>query len=409
MQNSDAVKEPLLGRDFLLICASNFLAFFSLYLIIPVLPLFLEERGHSNALIGALMSVAVVAALLRPALGRAGDRRGRKAIFAGGILLLAFSNLLYAAFTSVAALFWVRLLNGCGLAAYHTSAYAMVGDLVPRARRLEGIGILYISFDSAIALAPPVAEVLKNHLGFNAVYLMAGIVAFLSFALALAVRERREPHPLPRRGLRQRAWPQPLQVAIYTLTAGYTLTLGALSTFIVLSAAENGINQGELFFTVFAVTLIAFRLSAGKRLEGLPRRTLIMLAGCTALIGLAIIAVSRNLVVFILGSMVYALGFAYIPTALSALLLDHTPEERRGSVLGIFTAAFDLGIGAGSLAMGPVADAWGYPAMYAVSGIVALASTVYFFAAIRGGAIPARPPAEAEAALSATVRLEEEL
>ena len=81
---------------------------------------------------------------------------------------------------------------------------------------------------------------------------------------------------------------------------------------------------------------------------------------------------------FILGCLIYALGFAYVPTTLSALLLDHTPTGDRGVILGFFMAIFDVGIGLGGVAMGPIADAWGYPAMYLVSGAVALLSLVYF-------------------------------
>ena len=68
--------DRLLVRDFVLVCVSNFLAFFSIYMIIPVLPVFLEERGYSNALIGAIMSMATVAA---PSIPRKARRDGRGA------------------------------------------------------------------------------------------------------------------------------------------------------------------------------------------------------------------------------------------------------------------------------------------------------------------------------------------
>ena len=80
------VMPPVFGRDFALICFVNSLAFFSIYLIVPVLPLFLEERGYSNALIGFLMAIATIAALLRPLFGRLADLRGK------GIMLDFFNK-----------------------------------------------------------------------------------------------------------------------------------------------------------------------------------------------------------------------------------------------------------------------------------------------------------------------------
>ncbi len=77
-------REKLFSRDFAFICAVNFLAFFSIYLIIPILPTFLEEKGYSNFLIGALMSMLLIPTLLRPFLGRMSDTRGRKSLLVWG-------------------------------------------------------------------------------------------------------------------------------------------------------------------------------------------------------------------------------------------------------------------------------------------------------------------------------------
>jgi len=370
--------ERLFGRDFLLVCASNMMAFFSIYMIIPVLPVFLEERGYSNSLIGALMSMATMAALLRPAFGRLADRGGRKVVLVWGTLLLSLSTFLYVAFRTAVPLFLVRFLNGFGLAAFHTAAYAMVGDLAPRSRRLQAIAFFYISVDVTIALAPVLAEAVVDAWGYTILYLLAGGAAGLAFLCSLMVRETRtgmtgvgEGEP-PRRRLTS------LHMAVYLGTMGFTLTFGALQTFVVLSSLEKGIEQGELFFTVFAVTLIAFRLLVGRKADRFPRELLILASGAVTLAGLATLAFAPSLALLVLGSFLYALGFAYLPTTMSALLLDHTPEESRGLALGIFMAVFDSGVGLGGLALGPLADGLGYPAMYMISGALAMACLAYF-------------------------------
>ncbi len=372
-------EERLLGRDFALICTSNFLAFFSIYMIIPVLPVFLENRGYSNFLIGALMSMMTVAALLRPFLGRLSDRSGRRWLVVGGIFLLGISNFAYASFGSALPLFIVRFINGFGLAAFHTAAYTMISDLAPPSRRLHGIALFYISVDATIAAAPVAAEYIRTSWGYTPVYMIAGALALAGFLGSLFVREHRHEDGA------QRAQPRRVKItslhaAIYTMTICYTLTLGSLQTFIVLSALKDGIEQGELFFTVFAVTLIIFRLGVGRRADALSRRPLILVSGVVALAGLALIAYAGNLSLLVVGSFVYGLGLAYLPTALSALLLDHTPVMDHGAVLGIFLAVFDLGMGLGGLAMGPIADAFGYPAMYLAGGAIALIGMLVFAA-----------------------------
>ncbi|MDI6874799.1 MFS transporter [Candidatus Solincola sp.] len=380
-------EERLMTRGFLLVCASNFLAFFAIYMVIPILPVFLEERGYSNAFIGFLMSVATMVALLRPFFGRLADDHGRKRLLATGTLLLGLSTFFYASFSTAVPLLIIRFLNGCGLAAFHTAAYAMVGDLAPPSRRLQAIAIFYISVDVSIALAPPAAKALRLAWGYTPAYLLAGVIAALSFLSSLLVPETMTATATGRNG-RAKTGFTPLQKAIFAATMGFTLTFGSLQTFIVLSSQSKGVGQGELFFTVFAATLIAFRLGMGKKADRINRRHLVLASGLMTLVGLAMLAYANSLALLLSGSLVYAIGFAYLPTTLSALLLDHTPQEMRGRALGMFMAVFDVGIGLGGIALGPVADSLGYPPMYLLGGALAASTLVYFYARTVGIALP---------------------
>jgi MFS family permease len=371
-------EDKLLGRDFTLICLINSLAFFSIYLIVPVLPLFLEEQGYSNALIGFLMAIATIAALMRPLFGRMADLRGRKIILLAGTLLLGISTFFYISFTSALPLFFIRLLNGLGLAAFHTAAYAIIGDLAPTARRLQAIAIFYISVDITIAIAPIVAENMEAAWGYNFVYFLAGCLAMLAFLCSLLVRETRGEKQQAESVKRSRIKITPLQSAIYITTMGFTLVFGMLQWFIILSSEARGIEEGAWFFTVFAVTLIVFRLGVGRKADRWPRRPLIISSAFISLGGLVLIAYAGNLPVLLLASFVFALGFAYLPTTLSALLLDHTSLRDRGAALGIFMTVFDIGILIGGVALGPLADLWGYTAMYLCGGALALMTLVFF-------------------------------
>ncbi|RJP35716.1 MAG: MFS transporter [Actinobacteria bacterium] len=378
MEGKTAIDDRLFRRDFVTVCTSNFLAYFSIYLVIPILPVFLEERGYSNALIGALMAMATVAALLRPLFGRAADLRGRKLVLVLGTLMLGASTFLYAAFSSALPLFFIRFLNGLGLAAFHTAAYAVIGDLAPSTRRLQAIAIFYMSVDLTIAVAPIVAIAMEEAWGFTPVYILAGCLAVLAMFVSLAVRETRSHVEHVDAGERRRIKVTPLQKAIFVNTMGFTLTFGTLQTFIILSSEAKGMDLGQYFFTIFAVTLIVFRLGVGRKADRWPRRPLIITSAVAALVGLITIAFAGGIALLFTGIFIYALGFAYLPTTLSALLLDHTKPSDRGAALGIFMAVFDVGIGLGSIALGPLADLWSYTTMYLVSGAIGATGLLYF-------------------------------
>jgi len=377
--NTARADERLFRRDFVAVCLVNMLAFFSIYLVIPILPVFLEERGYSNALVGAIMSMATVAALLRPLFGRLADLKGRKAALLSGTFVLGASTFLYAAFSTALPLLVIRFLNGLGLAAFHTAAYAVVSDLAPATRRLQAIAFFYISVDVTIAAAPVVARTMESALGFTPVYILASCLAVLAFFSSLLLRETRGAEERAARE-KHRVRLTPLQRTVFLTTMGFTLTFGTLQTFIVLSSQKKGLEQGELFFTVFAVTLIVFRLGVGRRADYWERRSLILASAAVTLAGLAILSFAGSMFHLLLGSFLYALGFAYLPTTLSALLLDHTDAADRGAALGIFMAVFDLGIGLGGIALGPLADLWGYTAMYLSGGTLACVCLALFAA-----------------------------
>jgi MFS family permease len=379
-----AVDEKLFKRDFITVCTSNFLAYFSVYLIVPILPVYLEEKGYSNFLIGAIMAMFTVAALLRPLFGRTADKRGRRIVLVAGTLLLGASTFLYAAFDSAVPLFIIRFINGIGLAAFHTAAYAVIGDLAPSTRRLQAIALFYMSVDLTIATAPIIAIPMAEAWGFTPVYIMAGCIAVLAMFVSFAVRETRSPGEQKQSSGRSRIRITALQRAIFVCTMAFTLTFGTLQTFIILSSEAKDMNMGQWFFTIFAVTLIIFRLGMGRKADRLPRRPLIITSAAASLTGLTVIALSGNIVLLFTGIFIYALGFAYLPTTLSALLLDHTPASDRGAALGIFMAVFDIGIGLGGIALSPLADLWNYTTMYLVAAAIALVGLVFFLAGSTG-------------------------
>ena len=68
----------------------------------------------------------------------------------------------------------------------------------------------------------------------------------------------------------------------------------------------------------------------------------------------------------------FGLGFGAVQPALTALVVDMVDGPSRGTAMGYFTAAFDLGIGAGAMVMGFVAQFAGYSNMFLIAGIIAL-------------------------------------
>src|SRR6185312_7989961 len=70
-------------------------------------------------------------------------------------------------------------------------------------------------------------------------------------------------------------------------------------------------------------------------------------------------------------------GFLY--PALSALLMDVTPETRRGSAVGTFSSVVIAGNAIGAIAFGYVAHGLGYRAMWSALAVVLLSGFLVSF------------------------------
>jgi predicted MFS family arabinose efflux permease len=75
--------------------------------------------------------------------------------------------------------------------------------------------------------------------------------------------------------------------------------------------------------------------------------------------------------------------------SMMALAVDLVQPHERGSAMATFTSAFDIGFGVGSPMLGAISGASGYPAMYAVASVFAVASLAALLVgtARRGGAL----------------------
>ena len=79
---NEIMEEKLFNKNYLCLCAANFLFFFSFYLLLPVLPFFIMEKFHEgNAMIGTVISCYTLATLVvRPFSGYMMDTFKRKPV-----------------------------------------------------------------------------------------------------------------------------------------------------------------------------------------------------------------------------------------------------------------------------------------------------------------------------------------
>ena len=337
---------------------------------LPVIPRFVSEELNGSDLEVAIVTgaFALTGIVCRPLAGRSADRRGRRITVIGGATLAVLAGALLFLPASIPGLMLSRLVLGAGEGTVFTAGSAWVVDMAPEDRRGRMIGFYGLAIWTGLALGPPVGELLLRAGGYNLVWAFATLAPALAALVASRLPEAVTPGDGEPRGpiiSREAAGP------------GVTFSLGvwgfaSVSAFIVLMLDERGIGHGAEVFSVFAATVVLTRIVGGGLPDRIGAARCAFGAALVEAVGLLLLGLAQSLPVAILGAMGMGAAFSLLFPALSLLAVNRVVPERRGAAMGTFTASFDLGMLAGSAAVGAAAAVGGYSAAFYLASAAAL-------------------------------------
>lgn len=359
------------------------MVFASFQMLVPVLPLYVASGLGNEATAGLAVGILTFTAVLaRPLLGWAIDRYGRKVIFLASAALFGATGLLYPLAASLGALLAVRVLQGVGWSGVPPSTSTMAADLIPPARRGEGIAYVSTSQSVAMAVGPAAGLFIANAFGYTAAFVASAALVLPAFALALFIRDRYVP-PEEKRGLGPRDLVEASSVAPSAITALLTFVFGGLTTFVPLDALDRDPGDPSVFFVTFSVALIVVRPISGGVSDRRARRGALLFPGVGLVAAsLFVLALTESPWTLPATALLWALGFGVAQPVLRAIVLDRAPRERWGSANATLGSAYDLGLASGALLLGAVASQTGIPAMFAYSS---LAMALAFVLILAGG------------------------
>jgi MFS family permease len=332
-----------------------------------VLPIYGREIGATALQVGVFFSaLAIVPVVVRPFLGRALDRWGRRPFLLLGLLGYAGAMVLFILANRVWLLTLARFVQGLGQAFLWLSAVTIVADVAAAMGRGRDFGL--------IDEASNRGAILGTVLGFSAVliaqqggkldwirlwpwlFIAYTIPALLALTIAwLRVPETRPPPP------EGNARGQPISRQLLALM-GIVLITGASTNMVwpllmILLQDTIHANVMELARAYLPAAIISSVLPSrlGYLADRFGRK-LLMAAGL--LIGAAasiLIPQLRSLIALVILWAVESIGYAASAPAERAFVADITGDDARGTSYGLYTFAYFLGA-----AIGPVVGGWLY-------------------------------------------------
>lgn len=316
---------------------------------VMILPLFARRFESFGAGVEALgmsaMAYALTSTITAPFIGMLADRFGRRPIIllSLGAYAVAFSGYLFA--TSAWLLILFRGLAGVFTAGLVPAITSSVGDLAPENQRAQWIGIVNGGASAGWIIGPVLGGMLYDRFGYVVPFAAAITMAVATLLVAVFLIPETY-NAAARAGRPRRGW-------MYGLRA-----LPAPSTFFLLMLISFGVmfawafiepqfmfyaydhlswtsSQLGLVMSMFGLACTFGEFSLGQLSDRLGRKPVLVLGLALFSAQFVGLVIFRDVSWIVVSFIVAGLGNAIFDPALSALLLDITPPEHTGSIMGI--------------------------------------------------------------------------
>ena len=384
------MKDKLITKNYIGILAANFLLFFGFWLLMPVLPFYLAEVFDANkTTIGAILSCYTIAALcIRPFSGYLLDTFARKPLYllAYFTFTAIFGGYLIAGTLTLFILF--RIIHGVSFGMVTVSGNTIVIDIMPSSRRGEGLGYYGLANNIAMSIGPMTGLFLHDAgADYTLIFCCSLGSCLIGFLCASLVKTTYKP-PVKREPISLDRF-----ILLKGIPAGFSLLLlsipyGMTTNYVAMYAKQIGIQASTgFFFTFMALGMAVSRLFSG-RLVDRGMVTQVIEAGlylvCFCFFGLSscgwLTTWSLQWTTYFLFTiaLLLGIGFGTMFPAYNTLFVNLAPNNQRGTATSTYLTSWDVGIGAGMLLGGYIAEIATFKMAYLFGAALTVISLFYF-------------------------------
>ena len=382
-------------RRNLFVCfAGSFSTLVAMTLLLPFLPLYVEQLGAvGHAAIVQWSGIAFgatffAAALVAPLWGRLGDRYGRKVMLVRASFGMAICMSLTGMVQTVWQLVLLRLLIGFA-GGYSSGSTILVAMQTPKERSGWALGVLSAGITAGSLVGPLLGGALPPLIGIRATFLIAGGVIFLAaLATTFLIKEmprppvQAKPKEKPKGGWAQIPDKRPV---VAMLATGMLFTFANMSIEPIITVyVQQLVADASRVTLVSGVVMSAAALGAilsasrlGKLADRIGHWNVIVASlavSALLLIPQAFVTESWQLVGlrFLMGLVLGGL----LP-CITSVIRHNVPDGVGGNVLGLAISAQYVGQVAGPLLGGFVGGHFGMRAVFLGTSVLMAGGAVY--------------------------------
>ena len=363
-----------------LVFLSEFCALTSFYLLLSVTSMYAAAVGAGSTgaglVTGVLLAGTVAAELASSMLMK---RYGYRTLLVVGAVLLGVPALALLSARPLAIIVIINLVRGLGFGLSTVVTGALTAVLLPPERRGEGLGLFGVVATVPGVVALPSGVWLAGHYGYPVVVGMTAATALVplaAFPWLPGAADRRKTGACAGAG-------QPIglldglrhdgQLRLFLIFAASTVAAGVVVSFLPLAAGISGnIAAAGLLAQALAATIS--RWWAGRQGDRHGHVRLLVPGLVIASLGMTAMIWLTSPAAVIAGMCLFGTGFGISQNATFVMMIDRMPASGLGAASALWNLAYDAGYGAGPAVFGLFAGHTGYPAAFALTGVLMLAA-----------------------------------
>ncbi|WP_392392268.1 MFS transporter [Oceanobacillus jeddahense] len=365
-------------KDFIIVSAINFLLTLVFYLLVVVMGVYAaEEFNASPSQSGLVVGIFIVGALVgRLFIGRYINKLGQKTTLFLGVIIFILATSLYFLNLGIGFLLFNRFIHGIGLGFGSTATGTIVAQIIPAARKGEGIGYYSMSATLSTALGPFVGLYMSQHTSMQGIFGLCLAIAVISFFTVFFVKipviqETEAEKEVKGFHISQFVEPRAVPIAIITLILA--LCYSSVLSFLNFYAIElDLVSIASVFFLVYSIAVLLSRPFTGRLMDLKGANVVMYPAFALFTIGMIILGFANSGFTLLLAGVLIGLGFGNMQSCTQAIAVKLTPTHRMGLATSTFFIFLDGGLGFGPYLLGFITPITGYSTLYIVLGIVVL-------------------------------------
>jgi MFS family permease len=387
-------------RNFWIIILSTFIDRMGGSMIFPFFAIFVSTKfGVGMTQVGILFSIFALSNIIGSFLGGAmTDRYGRKFMIIFSLVISALSSILLALVPEFEQFALVSAITGLLSNTGGPARQAMMADVLPKEKRVEGFGIMRVVMNLAVALGPMIGGLLATTaMSYLLLFILDAITSIIT--AVIVYYKLPETKPEPQKAIDSE---EPPTEGLLDTFRGY-LKIGADKPFIafVLMGALMNLVYFQMYSSLpffmhnikgmsaqsygyilsmnaFMVVFLQFWFT--RKIKNYPAM-LVMAAGAFCyMIGFSMYGFVGGLALFALAMVIITVGEMLVTPVAQALIVQFSPEDMRGRYMAVSGLSFMLPNTFGSLAAGFVMDNFNPHWVWWIGGVITFITVMGYLA-----------------------------